>query len=135
MEIRDYRKEDINYIEKLGNKLHNMYKFQLDNFSRCKVVFEKNSLVGFITYSIIYERAEIIDIIIDYNFRKRGYAKKLIEACILDIENSNCNNITLEVNENNIAAINLYKKYNFEIASIRKNYYNSSDGYLMIRKW
>ena len=35
--------------------------------------------------------------------------------------------ITLEVNVNNIPAINLYKKYNFKEVGLRKNYYNNSE--------
>ena len=45
-----------------------------------------------------------------------------------------CINITLEVDESNEAAINLYKKYGFTIAAIRKKYYGKNDGYLMIRE-
>ena len=39
---------------------------------------------------------------------------------------SNLKSITLEVNEQNIPAINLYKKFNFEQVGIRKKYYNNS---------
>ena len=46
----------------------------------------------------------------------------------------NIQNITLEVRESNKIAINFYKKNNFEIAAIRKNYYGSENGFLMIRK-
>ena len=46
--------------------------------------------------------------------------EKLIETS--KIANANC--ITLEVNENNIAAIKLYSKYNFIQVGLRKNYYN-----------
>ena len=37
------------------------------------------------------------------------------------------NNISLEVNENNESAINLYKKYKFEEVGRRKKYYNKKD--------
>ena len=42
--------------------------------------------------------------------------------------------ITLEVNKNNIPALNLYKKFDFNEVAIRKNYYNGVDGILMERK-
>ena len=42
--------------------------------------------------------------------------------------------ITLEVKEDNIPAIKLYKKYNFEKKAIRAGYYNGVDGLLMERK-
>lgn len=42
--------------------------------------------------------------------------------------------ITLEVNEKNISAINLYKKYGFQIIGTRKKYYdNNFDAYIMTK--
>ena len=131
MEIRNYIKEDINNINELGLLLHNNYNFDIDSFSNAFVIYENNIFLGFIVYSIMYERAEIIDIIIDSNYRKRGYANKLLEYTIEKIKENNCDNITLEVNENNLSAINLYKKNGFEICAVRKNYYNNDNGYLM----
>lgn len=49
-------------------------------------------------------------------------------------KNKNCINITLEVAVNNKSALNLYKKLGFKIVTIRKNYYENSDGYLMIKE-
>ena len=40
----------------------------------------------------------------------------------------------LEVNTENIAAINLYKKFNFEIINTRKKYYEGKDAYIMERR-
>ena len=131
--IRDFINKDILDIEILGKKLHNNYKFSLDTFSKCKVLEINNSIIGFITYSIIYDRAEIIDIIIKEEFRNKGYAKKLIEEVIVELKNNQCKNITLEVNEKN-PAVKFYKKIGFEIVSIRKGYYNGQDGYLMEKK-
>lgn len=42
--------------------------------------------------------------------------------------------ITLEVNENNIPAIHLYKKYDFKVVGKRKKYYdNKFDAYIMTK--
>ena len=49
------------------------------------------------------------------------------------IEKTN-KSITLEVNKNNIPALNLYKKFAFHEVAIRKGYYNGVDGILMERK-
>ena len=40
--------------------------------------------------------------------------------------------ITLEVNEHNTFAINLYKKYNFKENKIKKKYYNNIDSALIM---
>ena len=131
MEIRSYKNEDINNINKLGSLLHSNYKFDIDLFSNANIILENDSFIGFIVYSVMYERAEIIDIIINPKYRNNSYGSKLLEYTISKIRDKNCENITLEVNKNNLSAIGLYKKYGFEICAIRENYYTGEDGYLM----
>lgn len=131
MLIRNIKKEDYLTINKLGNLLHDNFNYNPDKFTFCLVSEENNKIIGFVIYMKIYERAEIIDIIIDPLFRKKGYGYELLKSAIKDISLSNCNNVTLEVNCNNNAAITLYKKINFEIVAVRKKYYGSEDGYLM----
>lgn len=130
MLIRKYNEKDIPYINKLGSLLHDNYIFSLDDFSDCLVIEVDRKIIGFIIYSEIYERAEIVDIIIEPAYRNKGYAKSLIKR-FLDVLNKSVNNVTLEVNSSNINAINLYKKLGFEIVAIRKKYYDGKDGYLM----
>ena len=137
MKIRFYSSNDIIKINELGNYLHKDYNFSLDEFSYCLICEEDNIFIGFINYSIIYERAEIVDIIINPNYRKNGYGKKLLEEALKIIKSKNCNVVTLEVNSKNKIAINFYTKFDFKIKSIRKNYYtldNYSDGYLMVKE-
>lgn len=131
MLIRKVKKEDYLTIDKLGNLLHDNFNYNQDEFTSCLVCEDNDKVVGFIIYMKIYERAEIVDIIVDPLFRKKGYGYELLKNAINDISLSNCDNITLEVNCNNISAIALYKKMNFEIVAVRKKYYDNEDGYLM----
>ncbi len=132
MQIRNYNKEDILLIEKLGKKLHNNYKVNLDVFSNIYVCTVDDNIIGFISYSIMYERAEILDIFIDIKYRNKGYASKLINKVLNQAHE--CNNISLEVDTKNENAINLYKKFGFEIKTVRKNYYDLNDAYLMVKE-
>ena len=129
MEFRKYTKEDKTKVEELGSNLHNNYKLNLDELSSCYVCTYNNQIIAFMTCSIIYERAEIIDIYVKKEFRCKNIGTNLISNFIKDLEN--CDNITLEVNVNNKIAIDFYKNLNFEIVSIRKNYYKNEDAYLM----
>lgn len=131
MKISIYKKEDIPMITSLALKLHDNYVFDLDTYSNCLVLKEDNDIIGFISYSIIYDRAEIIDVIVDEKYRKRGYGSKLVSKVINLAKSSNCNNITLEVSKLNEKAIRLYKGKGFEIVGVRKKYYKDNDGYLM----
>lgn len=131
MIIKNFDANDLDRINYLGNLLHENYVFDLDVFSRCLVMQIDSVIIGYVVYSIIYERAEIIDIIIDPLYRNKSYGYKLLLSCIEDIRLNNCKNITLEVNSNNTAAICLYKKLDFKIEAVRKKYYGINDGYLM----
>ena len=62
--IREYNSSDINTIEQICSKLHNNFKLSLNSFSKCLLYEINNKIVGVIVYSVIYDRAELIDIII-----------------------------------------------------------------------
>lgn len=132
--IRDYNNKDVGYILKLGSMLHKNFKFDLDIYSKCKILEIDDEVVGFVVYSVIYDRCEIIDILIDDKFRLRGYGSKLLKTVIDDAILRKCNNITLEVNKNNLPAVRLYEKHNFHVVATRKNYYKNMDAYLMLLK-
>lgn len=128
----------VEYNDVFFNHLSNcIYEFSIDylkfnNPFLVSYVFIENDIpVGLISYSLIYDRIELEYLWTDASYRKRGIASKLIDK-MLSLKG--IKNITLEVNNSNVAAINLYKKYNFKIAAVRKNYYGSNDAYLMIRE-
>lgn len=93
--------------------------------------YKDEILVGFIHVLRTFECLEIINIVVDKEHRQQGIAMKLIEYIIDYYENLEY--ILLEVNENNISAINLYKKMNFEVINVRKKYYGNEDALIMKR--
>jgi len=99
-------------------------------YLKIKGYYINNKIVGVLVYEDIYDRLEVDYIVVDSQYRGKGIAKKLLESII----NLNKKNITLEVREDNIPAINLYKKMGFEIVSKREKYYGNIDGLLMIRR-
>lgn len=86
--------------------------------------------IGLISYSLIYDRIELEYIWTDEFYRRKGIASILMNKML----GERFSNITLEVNVNNINAINLYNKFGFKIVSVRKKYYGNDDAYLMIRE-
>lgn len=108
--------------------------FDKGPFSNIYVYEKDRKIVGFINYSIIYDRAEIDYIYVEKNYRENDIASELMSFCIEEAIQCGCKNITLEVNCNNEKGINLYKKYGFVKATIRPKYYNGADGLLMIRE-
>ena len=70
--------------------------------------------------------------------RKLGIGTMLLSKLIEILREQKMEPITLEVNENNIPAINLYKKFGLKESHIRKNYYvndnnETEDAIVMVR--
>ena len=110
---------NINYDEENYNK----------DFRNILVYIDNNRIIGVLSYLLIYDRVEIEYIVVDNEYRKKGIGSKLLNSINLD----GIKNITLEVRDSNKEAINFYKKNGFNIVTVRKNYYNGEDGYLMIK--
>ena len=103
-------------------------------FSKYFIYVKESNIIGFVNYFDIYDRYEIVNIFVTETYRNKKIGSKMLEHLIKLGEKQNIKNITLEVKKDNIVAINLYKKYNFEIVAIRKLYYQGIDGLLMERK-
>lgn len=128
--IRELRSKELSYIQNILRREFNV-SYKEDIFSKEFVYVLENQIVGFVIYSLIYDRIELNYIYVDKENRNNGIASKLISYMI---SQNDFQNITLEVNINNKEAISLYKKHGFSVCATRKNYYNGEDGYLMIRK-
>jgi hypothetical protein len=66
--IRDYNPNDIIYIEELGKSLILNYIFKTNSFTKCLVYVIDNNIVGFISYFMMYNNSEIIDIAVKKEF-------------------------------------------------------------------
>ncbi len=123
-------KELINSFLKYFNTKIN----DISEFNKYLIYSIDDKNIGFIDFSFIYDRIELNYIYVEKSYRNKNIASKLMDKLIEFAIDNKCINITLEVDESNDAAINLYKKYGFTIATIRKKYYGKNDGYLMIRE-
>ena len=82
---------------------------------------------GFALARVIGNVAELITLAVVPEFRRSGIANKLLYELIEKIKILGANQFTLEVAENNIPAINLYKKLNFQYLHRRKNYFSNKN--------
>ena len=127
--IRKITNEDLDIINSFSD-----YSVTLNTnpFNRCFCIIEDNKIIGYIEYACIYDKGELNYIFIDPKYRSKGYGIKLLNSMFNDLKG--VTNITLEVNVNNTNAIKLYQKNGFKIVSRRENYYNGTDGYLMLKE-
>lgn len=130
--IRNIEEKDYLLLKELYKEIFDVNISFNEEFKYIKVYVDNDNIIGFIDYSIIYDRAEINYIYVLDNYQRQGIATTLLNDMI-----SNLNgvvNITLEVNETNEKAINFYQKNGFEVVSKREKYYKDGhDAYLMMK--
>ena len=73
-------------------------------------------------WSIVNE-AHVTLLAVHPDYRRQGLGQLLLLYLLEDAIARQREWATLEVNENNLAALNLYQKYGFQVAGKRKNYY------------
>ena len=71
----------------------------------------ENNILGFAGIWKAVDDVHITDIVVKKSNRQTGIGSKLLEKLIQTAKSQNFNSITLEVNEHNQPAINLYLKY------------------------
>ena len=123
--------KDIDSIKKLGRLINNNFDKvnnleEIINNKEIKGYYIDNELVGIIIYKTLYDTTDLLYIVVDKIYRNKHIASTLLENLIKE-----SNKIILEVRCDNKNAIKLYKKYNFKIINIRKNYYDNMDAYVM----
>jgi ribosomal-protein-alanine N-acetyltransferase len=105
-----------------------------DCFQKFLIYKKNNEIIGFVDFSYIYDRIEINYIFVKEDYRKQNIATELFNYILEFCKENKCENITLEVNENNIPAVKFYLKNGFKKTAVRKNYYGNENGILMIRE-
>lgn len=132
-EIKINEIEEVNLL--LGNFNYKIDEKMLDEpFFRC-IGYFINGIKGVLLFSKIYDRIEIEYVIVSQEYFNKHIGSNLMQYLINYSIKHNMKNITLEVNVNNNRAINLYRKFDFEEISRRKNYYGEEDAIVMIRKF
>ncbi|AMD18082.1 acetyltransferase [Methanobrevibacter sp. YE315] len=103
------------------------------------VAEEDNYVIGYVMFWIKYEnQGHIISIAVDKNYRRLGAGTHLLVKAIAILSLLNLETIYLEVNENNVGAVEFYKNFNFKIDRTVPGYYENGDGaiimYLKLRE-
>ena len=100
-------------------------------FARRLEYVMNNEVIGYLEYSLIYDRIEIDNFSVLEEYRNKGIGTKLMSYLVSLAISLRVVNITLEVRVSNNIAINLYKKFGFREVALRKYYYGDEDGILM----
>ena len=97
------------------------------------VAEEEGYVIGYVMFWIKYEnQGHIISIAVDKNYRRQGAGTQLLVKAISILSLLNIDAIYLEVNENNTAAVEFYKSFNFKIDRVVPGYYENGDGAMIM---
>lgn len=114
---------------------YNILKGELENNNSQYIIAKiDNEIVGFAGIKIILDEADIMNIVTKKTYRNQGIGTLLLESLISLSKKLNLKSLSLEVSEENLPAIHLYKKFGFEYLGVRKNYYQDKNGYIMTKK-
>ena len=93
------------------------FKRGLSGKSSSFIALENKSkkFIGYYRVGVYGEEGHIYRIVVHPNYRRKGLGSVLLEKSMLELKKAGCSSYYLYVLENNTSAINLYKKYLFEI--------------------
>ncbi|KKJ77170.1 hypothetical protein WH95_08900 [Kiloniella litopenaei] len=84
--------------------------------------------VGFIIWQEVAGEAEILTFCVDPGSRGQGYSKKIISLLFEHLNQASVYKMFLEVSEDNMIALSLYRTMGFEEVARRSKYYHRPDG-------
>jgi ribosomal-protein-alanine N-acetyltransferase len=139
--IRCFNLGDIESIIELERKLlgttlgESYFKMAYDNeFNYIYVYEQNNNIIGYVSFSVDGEIAEMLNFCVDEKHQGKGIGKALYLNAEEEFKNKNASSVILEVNRINHNAINVYTKLGFKEISIRKGYYSDGNDALVLQK-
>ena len=87
------------------------------------VAEEEGAIAGYCCIERLYEEAEIVNVAVDPQLRRRGIGDELLGWALEEEAAAGTIRVVLEVRRSNQAAIRLYEKAGFTEIGIRKNFY------------
>ena len=105
-------------------------------YEYCIVCETGGEIAGFAILSIAADTADIEDIAVALDYRRRKIAEGLLDMLIDYGRSKGVREFALEVRKSNDPAIALYKKHGFVTEAVRKAYYKNpvEDAYIMWKR-
>ena len=110
------------------------YEIGENEFSTILVCEDEGKIVGFLVYWILFDNAQICNICVIDEYKKKGIASVLFDMAEEEFKKNECFSVTLEVRVSNDPAISLYTKRGFAKVCVKKGYYqDGEDAYYMMK--
>jgi len=98
-------------------------EFNNENSKYFVAIDENDEIIAFGGLWFNIDEAHVMNIAVKKEFRRQHVGTGLLEFLVVEAKKENKNCITLEVREDNVPAIELYKKLEFDEIGRRKKYY------------
>ena len=141
LEFREMTPEDADEVAKIESRSFSMPWDRRAFFEECLnentfyfVAMIEQKIVGYIGSWIVQGEAQITNIAVDPDFRRRGIGESMLKEFESIVKNSlGVAAMTLEVRPSNLSAIHLYEKFGFRSVGRRPRYYvdNNEDAIIM----
>ncbi len=104
-----------------------------NNLAKYLVAKLDNKVVGYVGIWFVVDEGHITNVAVHEDYRGQKIGDQLIKELVQVCKNNKVISMTLEVRASNVVAQNLYRKYGFKMAGIRKEYYsnNKEDAIIM----
>lgn len=101
------------------------------------VATQGERVVGYIGSQSVLGEADMMNVAVHPDHRRRGIARALIEALVAALTDAGVHSLTLEVRASNVGAIALYEALSFASVGLRPNYYRhpKEDARIMRKEW
>ena len=105
-----------------------------NDFAVYAVAVTENEVCGIGSMYCVAGEGQIMNIAVSEEYRRRGIAEGIMNFLDGEALKRNCDIITLEVAENNLSALSLYKKCGYSPVGRRKGFYGGVDAIIMEKR-
>jgi len=141
IEIREMTLDDLDRVMEIEcasfKSPWSRYAFEYDimhnEHANYFILLIKDKIIGYAGLWVFETVGHIVNMAIDEEYRRKGYARELLDYLLIYGRVSGVERFTLEVRAGNTAAINLYRSRGFVDVGIRPRYYqdNREDAVIM----
>lgn len=128
--IHPMREEDLAEVMELERRAfaspwtRDMYLRELEKPEGCYITArQEGELVGYGGTLLILDEAHVMTLAVREDRRRRGIGARLLLELVRRSEEKGARFLTLEARKSNLAAIELYGRFGFQIMGERKHYY------------
>lgn len=133
--VRKFRSDDADAVKAISKQSpesanwskESYVKFSQQIGSLALVAETDGKLSGFLIGRLTGEQAEVLNLAVAINLRRRGAGHALLASALAEFSLGDARSVYLEVRQSNTGAIAFYEKHGFAKSGLRKGYYRDPE--------